>query len=452
MERQFKLGTGTVSYEEAHWVYHLPRHQVTVEQLDELNPLKERDALFFHCSDIHMDEKGLSLYYTPEKGYIPLSQISSHHVLERLAVAESLLEIYKIVNTNYTTLIDPDNIFFNKAGKAKYFYRGWRTLLPADASNEDELLFLMKCLFISIFSDHEFQELRASQLQLNGNESAFVHEIALARTIDELSILCTKEREKEHKRLISRRNKRPSQRPATVFALGGLLVGLLVGIGLMYFLQVLPAQSTATVALKQMDKKGDAVQETEAKLSQAEALLEGYRLARENESSEAVAAFESLKTLNEQDQKTLVEQYMALGDPESLLKAAKLDPSEQVTIVGKLVAMQTDEAKEAIKDMPSEEPSVQLEQAWLNQDYEQVLALYKEAGSKRASELAIESDLKLDHYTEAYAMAKGLKDKAIQLKVEEAYLKYTKADDSLSTKEKKAKVKSIEKTIKGLKD
>lgn len=196
----------------------------------------------------------------------------------------------------------------------------------------------------------------------------------------------------------------------------GLVLGMVLGMLLLYMIKVVPMTEASTAEADQQKELTEVKEALEAEIAENDKLIESYHLAVTGRVEEAIASFEGIEKLDEEAQHTLIEQYIKLGNVDSLIKASKLDPAYNVKVVNELRSIEGEEAQQAILDIESEAPEVTIEQAWINEDFERVIDIYGDlSDNDRAKYLAGSSYLELDNHKEALKLGEELNNKDMQI-------------------------------------
>src|SRR5699024_12792343 len=98
-------------------------------------------------------------------------------------------------------------------------------------------------------------------------------------------------------------------------------------------------------------------------------------------------------------------------------------------------------------------PGVILEQAWLDDDYDEVISVNKVVlkDNTRVQYLAAKSYIEIEKPDEAKKLGESLNNKDVQISALKKEKKLIKDDDDMDKKDKKDKKKKIDKKIKKIK-
>ncbi len=202
--------------------------------------------------------------------------------------------------------------------------------------------------------------------------------------------------------------------------------------------------------LEQLESEKEGLQ---TELTSKEQIVAGYQHYSAGELEEAIQAFEAVDDLQEKETKMLADMYLEENTVESLQKAFALSPDFQRNAAMALVRLRSDEANEALEALESDQPGVQIEQAWLANDYERVLELANEESlseDRRTLQLAGNSYLQQGKLKEAEEYAKEIEDINLQIAVKNAQIKNIKDDDDKKKDKKEEEIEKIEKQIEKL--
>lgn len=257
-------------------------------------------------------------------------------------------------------------------------------------------------------------------------------------------------------------NKGRSDKKLSPLTIG--LLGFIGGLLFLYLFQVMPlgkendklaaAFKSETASFE--DDKESLEEENAAledELSDHERIEEAYRHMLEDETDDAISALEGVDDLNGEVSDTLVDLYIKSNRAESLTKALDMDTERKDEIVKGLAVLDSDDANAVIADQDPSDPVVKLEQEWLDDAYEDVIAIYEDDlnDSTRAKYLAAKSYIELDKPDEARKLGESLNNKEVQIASLEKEKKLVEDDDDMDKDDRKDEVKKIDKKIKKLK-
>lgn len=275
--------------------------------------------------------------------------------------------------------------------------------------------------------------------------------IGLANHQQQKTLSKPKQKEKQKKEGKSKKQTNP-----LIIGLFGFVCGLLV----LYLFQVMPLdkekeklEASYSHASAETDSLEDDKDALEDEVDSHQRIEEAYRLALQDEKGEAISILEEINPLNDEQKDTLTGWYMDVGSLDNLQKALELENGHEAEIATKLAKLDDDDARDVIQTMNSSEPGVILEQAWLDDDYDEVISVYKDdlKDNTRAKYLAAKSYIEIDKPDEAKKLGESLNNKDVQISALKKEKKLIKDDDDMDKKDKKDKTKKIDKKIKKLK-
>ncbi|WP_066187911.1 type VII secretion protein EssB/YukC [Gracilibacillus timonensis] len=455
-------------------IYEIPKSQTNVMEAEQLDELNKKDALFFDVQRYTVEDDIVRIYYKKPQDYTALSSLSSTDSSLRRKVAINILEVARLVGTQYTTMIHPDNIYVNQQGDVKFAQRGIRFVLSTDELTNQQVIRDLRSLTASILTGVRYADIKQSNINELAVRYPYVRDIQQAKTVDQLrhaidqsaSVAVTAkpgvseavetkpkvEKPKAEKQEKSWREKMQKYATLKVTVPAGIVLGMVAGMLLLYMIKVVPmAEATTSENDQQQQQQEELEQEKvalEAELAKDDKLLEGYRMAVTGKTEEAITSFESVEQLDEEAQRTLVEQYIDLGTVESLTQASQLDPSYNVQIVDKLKSIEGQESKEAILALESDAPEVTIEQAWVNKDFDSVVAIYQDiSDNDRAKYLAGRSYVELKKDKEALEIGKELNNEGIQVNSLNIQKDKINNNDDLDDDEKEERIEKIDEQI-----
>lgn len=432
-------------------IYEIPKSQTNIIDTEQLEELNRQDDLFFDFKRYSLEGDVVRIYYQKPQGFMPLSSFKAKNNDLKAKVALNILAVGKLVGTQYTTLIQPDNIYVNEIGDIKFAQRGIRFVLSTDEFTRKQVVYEVKPIIIGIFSA---ADVNSSNIDELAQEQPIIREIQKAVTIKELrnvisqfaTVTNTIKTDGILKKSFQKYNKSKIAVPA------GLVLGIVLGMLLLYVVKVVPMTEASTAEADQQKELTKVKEALEAEIVENDKIIESYYLAVTGQVEEAIASFESIENLDEEAQHTLIEQYIKLGTVDSLSKASKLDPSYNIKVVNELRSIEGEEAQKAILDIGSEAPEVTIEQAWINGDFERVIDIYGDiSDNDRAKYLAGRSYLELDNHKQALKLGEELNNKDMQVNSLELKKEEIKSKD-MKKKKKEDEIKKIDKQIKEIKE
>src|SRR5699024_11072860 len=154
-----------------------------------------------------------------------------------------------------------------------------------------------------------------------------------------------------------------------------------------------------------------------------------------------------INPLNDEQKDTLTGWYMDVGSLDNLQKALELENGHEAEIATKLAKLDDDDARDVIQTMNSSEPGVILEQAWLDDDYDEVISVYKDDMKANTHDKYIHDKkyIKIDKQDEAKKIRESQNNKDVQIADLKKEKKHIQDDDDMDKKEKKDKTKKIDK-------
>ncbi|MCT1901542.1 type VII secretion protein EssB/YukC [Oceanobacillus sojae] len=432
-------------------IYEIPKSQTNIIDTEQLEELNRQDDLFFDFKRYSLEGDVVRIYYQKPQGFMPLSSFKAKNNDLKAKVALNILAVGKLVGTQYTTLIQPDNIYVNEIGDIKFAQRGIRFVLSTDEFTRQQVVYEVKPIIIGIFSA---ADVNSSNIDELAQEQPIIREIQKAVTIKELrnvisqfaTVTNTIKTDGILKKSFQKYNKSKIAVPA------GLVLGIVLGMLLLYVVKVVPMTEASTAEADQQKELTKVKEALEAEIVENDKIIESYYLAVTGQVEEAIASFESIENLDGEAQHTLIEQYIKLGTVDSLSKASKLDPSYNIKVVNELRSIEGEEAQKAILDIGSEAPEVTIEQAWINGDFERVIDIYGDiSDNDRAKYLAGRSYLELDNHKQALKLGEELNNKDMQVNSLELKKEEIKSKD-MKKKKKEDEIKKIDKQIKEIKE
>ncbi len=453
MPNKYALPYGTISETKDTILYEIPKAMTNLLEPEQLEELKRSDSLFFECHHYSVDEKFVRLHYKRVEGYQHLNDLNELSDKLRNKIAANLIQCEKFIGSQYTLLLHPNNIYVNEEGKVKFAHRGIRSVLPPQAASEEGLLEEIKYLLYFLYSNKSFEELQHVDLYKLSFKYPVIKDIQAASIIQDL-VPIVRDKNKFH---LSKHAdyQKISKRKKKLSALSAILIGILCGMLLLYVFQVVPqSKATATLQLDYDQHQVAFEQEKERmqqQIDEGKLIADGYRFAWKGKEAQAIDVFEQVVSPNKAVQETLTDLYFRSNTIEHLLKASDISPEQHELIVQKLVAYNNKQANDAILMMKSDKEAVLIEQAWLKNDYDRVLALFPTlSDNNRAKLLAAQSFLQVERINEAKKLAKQLRDKGLQIAVLQKEIELVKANKELTKEEKEKQLKKLDDEIKAL--
>ncbi|WP_099158589.1 type VII secretion protein EssB/YukC [Virgibacillus ndiopensis] len=437
-------------------MYEIPKAQTTLIEPEQLEELKRQDPLFLPCQHYKVDETFILIYYKRENGYSSLQSQQIENEDLKYKVAKNLLAIERLIGTQFTTLIHPDNIYINKLGDIKLAHRGIRSVLPPEEFSEVQLLNYLKAIILSLFTDYSFAQINEKSINKLIAKDSFLKNLYQASSLKDLQKFLYKNQSNQSKTTYTKPTKekgkqnKPKQQ---VSLLSGILIGILLGMLLLYGIKLMPLSEASSKTEAAYNEKQTENIKLKEQLEQKNVLIDAYQAAVSSDHVKAITLLESIDKLDDGAKKILAEQYMLTNKPVSLLKAAELDAANHAKVVSSLVSLNNKEANQAIQEMKSEAPEVLIEQAWLKKDYDSVIELLKELpDSKRAKFLGANSFIEVNKPDDALKLAEALKDKQLQIESLKKKVDMIKKDDSIKKDDKESQIDKLSEKIKKLED
>ncbi|PAV28978.1 hypothetical protein CIL05_13435 [Virgibacillus profundi] len=455
MEGHYALRHGTIKENDDVIVYEIPKAQTDLVETEQLDELRRKDSFFFDFWRYTVDEKYIHIYYKREKNYKSLKSIPVSNNGLKQKIATNLLIVEKLIGTQYTTIIHPDNIYVNEKGDVKFAHRGIRSVLPTEELTSPQLVKELKPILKSLFMASNFAD--AEKNDKNNSRDIFINEINSAATIKQLREIVNNPNLFHHKTTVPTQKPKQSENPKRKYLLpAGFLIGVALGMILLYMIKVVPLTEASTEATGQQNEKQEVLtnenKELQSMLDDNRKMMHAYRSAVIGDSEEAISIFEDVENLDESAKRTLIEQYINLNTVESLKKAGKMSEAYHVKVVEGLRGINSEEAGQAILQISSDDPVVKIEQAWINGEHKNVIELSKGiAENNRAKFLAAKSYIELDNHQEAMKLGKELENKDIQVASLEVQKNKINANDDMEDDEKEEAIKKLDEEIKNIK-
>lgn len=499
MSQQNNIQYGDLQEKDDVVIYEIPKVETNIVEEEQLEELKRDNRSFFDCLEYTVDDSLVRIHYKRDTSYRNISKFYNADKALKLKIVSNLLSVETLIGTQYTTIIHPDNIYVNDDAEVKFAHRGIRSVLPPIEMDVIQLIHEIKGTIIYLFTSHKFGEtehVEDSDPMIKSIQSAAsieqIKQIIQSHptSIDTKPKLSPKSKQPVQEQTKTEEVKKPAQpkqpkqpkqsKPTKppkekkqkapkppkdkkqdkpkkgMSLLSGLLIGVLIGGLALYAIKVMPLTKETAATEEESEKQQEVLTEEnealQAELDHNEAVNNAYRSAVSGNAEEAISLFEETDKLDENAKKTLIEQYIALGTVESLTKAAEMSEDYQEKAVIALVELNSDEANKAILNIESDNPRIQVEQAWINDEYEDVIKHFESiSDNKRAKYLAAMSYIELEDTKEAMKLGKDLNNKSVQIASLEKDIELVKADKKMKKDKKKDETKKLEKEIKKLK-
>ncbi|MBM0066652.1 type VII secretion protein EssB/YukC [Alkalicoccobacillus gibsonii] len=472
----------------------LPVKETHVQAEEQLEELKRADELFLPVSTYGIEEDVLTVRYQLPNGYQGLQHVTGQSQEQKQELAKKILQVRRIEGSQFTTYIDPVNIYTNEAGDVKFAHRGIRAVLPPEQHESKVFVYRLKCLIISLFTAHSFYELIEKGLGERHSDEGIAGALYQAKSLDELESALNgtysepqpAEKPVQEETPVKQEepipvappmqmqqpasspttNQEQNTQPSTKKApkkgyatmIGAVVAGLAIGGVLVYSVVAGQADSQVNALTEQSNGELAALEsdneELQSTVDTQNQNLEAYRLLGAGERDQAIEAFEAMGELNEQDKESLKRLYLGHDNPEVVVKAASLDRAYAADTASRLVALNSDEARASLMTIESESPYVQLEQAWNEKNYGRVheLAQGELNESERAQKLSAESYYQEDNLDEAWKKAKELNNTDLKIRIKEKDIKKVEENDDLDDDEKEDRINKFKDDIKELKE
>ncbi|RDW21727.1 type VII secretion protein EssB/YukC [Oceanobacillus chungangensis] len=458
MTEKAPLQYGEITDNEEVIIYEIAKEQTNLVDIEQLDELKRKDVFFFECQHILADETSIRLYYKRNKAYQKLKHYRNSSKEVKRQIALQILSIDRLIGTQYTTLVHPDNIYVTSDGDVKFAFRGIRSIFVQERFNMEQLLIDQKRVLLYLFSTYAYDEITGNDLNHIKTSEPILTTIINANSMVILSSFFKKmetaPKQAAVKPAAIKKNAKTPKK--NVSLLSGILVGVIIGLLSMYVLKVMPLTEASTAMANENEEIGkneaQLIEENkalEASLTDLHTVTKAYREVIAGNTEEAIPLFESAEALDETAKQTLTEQYIVQNSLESLSKAAKIGSDEQQkVIVRKLNELNKKEANQAILSIDSNVPEVKIEQAWVKKDYNEIINLYSElVDNPRAKVLAANSYIHLDKPKEAKTLAYELKDKKLQLASLNKEKELANANKKLNAEQRKEAISKIDEEI-----
>lgn len=454
MPDQQNLQFGTIEEKEDVVVYEIPIAETNLVEAEQLEELKRKDALFFECQHYMVDQQVIRIFYKRESNYKKIKEYKQASNELKQKAATNMLMVESLIGTQYTTLIHPENIYMNAEGDIKLAHRGIRSVFPKEEMNTSELLKELKRVLLYFYSSYNFNEMNEkSDLKFNEPIAESIRHVHSMRDLKQIIHTAPNTPAPPSIKKQSEPGPNPNKK---MTLLSGVLIGLIVGMLVIYVIQVVPLNKEVNSAAAEGEAKSmeniemltEKNKELQQLLDDNRTIMHAYRSTIVGDTEEAITQFESANQLDESAERTLIEQYIELDTVESLTTAIDRGEDYHTEVLAALVAKNSDEGKEAILAIESSLAEVEIEQAWINKAYEEVVTLYAElTDNNRAKLLAARSYIQLDDTEEAIKLAKDLDNKKLQISALKREKKLIEADDDLDKDEKEEAIDEIDEQI-----
>lgn len=442
MEESYALKHGYIKEENETVVYEIPKEQTNLIETEQLNELKKNDPLFFTFQTCKVDDKFVRIYYEKLQGYRPIQDCINANSEVKRQIAINLLSVEKMLGTQYTTIIHPSNIYADSKGNVKLAHRGIRSVFPTEELTVPQLLSELKKIVIYLFSSYSFSK-------INNNMTGILKENSFIKDIHDAVSIKRLRRVLEINSTLEPKNGNMNPK---VSLISGILIGLVTGIVFLYVIQVGPVTNAADKQRDQMEALTAKNKEMQTELNDSQSIINAYHAAITGDTQESVSAFESAENLNEDAEKLLLEQYLELNTPESLEKVVKMSKTYPLKVINGLRKLNSKEANQAILNIESDMPEVSSEKAWINEEYKNVIEIYKNnPDNERAKLLAANSYIEQKNHKKAMKLGKELDNKDVQIASLKVQKNKIKNDDDMDDDKKDDKIEKLDKKIDKLK-
>jgi len=492
VQKSVVLGKATFMYSTEHVKVSFNRNETKVVEKEQLAELKKPHSLFLPCESEELTEDHVFLTYRVPEPYFLLKVWEQAPDPVKQHISLALLEVKNTEGTQFTTYIHPANVFATKTGEVKFAHRGIRSILPPEKEEGKTFVFQMKCLILSFFSGHLYDDLlkkgvaafsyehspismelrkvkslqqlekvlkRSFQQEINSeNKVSHTKGNAPSKTGNKIVSSAPVERNKNSQsKTTHEKGKRVAGLPFLPL-LGAVAIGIIIGVIGNYLLQEDRNEEMETTAMAENEQLQNGwnqqVSELEETIARNEQLLESYQLMGLGNNEDAIASFEVVEELSETDTEILASLYLALDRPKDILLAYELDNNLARPVATQLVSHNTEEANEAILSLVSDSPAILIEQAWLGNDYDTVLTFAVEELSEddRAQTLAVNSHLANEDVEEALAFAESIENTTLQIRVIETQITEIENDEDLDDDDRDEAIEELEERIEALKE
>lgn len=459
MSQDFRDGFGNLIDNGEIIVYEVQTERaklITAEQLDEL---KRDDDLFLKCQHSIVDENWIKIYFKRNHEYQRIQTYIGSPIELKITISENLFKLNRLIGTQFTTTLHPDNIYINRKGDVKLAHRGIRHVLPPFDFNEEQLLSELKDTLVYLFTGYlpkDDNKLFQSDMEI------FVNRIYEAKSMKELLHIIHSSRVSSEEMGVSGnipekvvKNQKEKQNSKKLSLLSGILIGFLFGLVFLYVTQVIPlteaSSNNESILRKEQKVYEDEKKDLQQRLADLETINQAYSLSLVGEKEEAIKLLESVKNLPADGHDFLSTLYLESDNVIHLQKAAAIDEKHHRTVVEKLLSLKSDEANESILNIESDDPYILIEQAWINKQHDRVIELYNDTEkNERTKLLAANSYLELNKPEEALALGKELNAIAIQISSIEKQIEIVNANKDLKGDEKKDRLEELNEQLQEL--
>ncbi|KMK78255.1 type VII secretion protein EssB/YukC [Alkalihalobacillus pseudalcaliphilus] len=193
MSKKWSFSYGNMIINDDTLIVELNKNGTNVQEVEQLDELKKPHPLFFSLQNREMNQEWIRLTYERTPGYFAFHEILSISQKEKQKLALALLDIKQIEGTQFTTTIEPHNVFFRQDGKVKFLHRGIRSVLPPEQVERKTFLYQLKCLIVSLFSGIEFAQLVEQGFIKGKSNSELVDQLIQAKSLRQLQEVLEKE-------------------------------------------------------------------------------------------------------------------------------------------------------------------------------------------------------------------------------------------------------------------
>lgn len=369
--KKISFNHGTLGFDQNHAYFELPRSQIYLNSVEEIQRIHELKQIAFPCT-VELKEEQLEMNFVIEKGFIPFLMMRKGNMDSRLHAAEFLIKLgYFFFNQQEMfTIFDPLNFFVNANGEIKVLYRGIKGLMPAEGYENEPILDQVKRMLLLLFSGARYDELRIHGLSFaksktKAGEKRIVFRILQAENfqslLDEIQVE-RQERQKEEKELKTEPEATSTNKRFWIqrFSLMDWKKKIIIGSSV-WLLSLVVSFILGTSRTPTPPPSSEVTP----------AFLEGLRKAALQEFDEASTAFQKVdyKKLSKTDQRIVLLSYLFSGQAQLALR---LDPAfvEDVANYYSIV----DKPEELLK-IKSNHPSIRFEQEYAKKNYPAVIQL-----------------------------------------------------------------------------
>jgi hypothetical protein len=458
---QFRL----VEEKDTFIVLEVPSREINLMDQEQLEELKKPFPQFFDCTNYVVNETAVQFVYNKEKEYKPIENYRNKDRASMKKAAVQLLDIEKLIGTQYTTVIHPSNIYMKPDGTIKLAHRGIRNVFPNQTMSAAKLVTELRKVFIYLFSDIPYEAIEANTYPLQ-LEAPLLLQIKQSKTLSELKKALEQHASnaevkkeaapsKDKNKVQTESKKKSAGSLQKVSPLVAALAGLIVGMVIIYFAQVVPLNNTsaeeANVAEDEIAVLEEEKSQLEEQLNEETSRKDAYRVVFQGEIDEAVLQLESLGDLDNVETQLLFDLYLEQNNAESLGKALELGPDYEATAIRALIDLDTEAALERVTTWETDLNEVIIEQAYVRSEYENVIELAEGLqDNRRAQLLAAYSYLETDQPAEALSIGQEIENTRIQISSWQKELELLADDDDLDEEELEERQTEIEEEIEDL--